>query len=253
MKDKVSLSVKSEPKLWVVIPAAGSGSRMQQVHPKQYLSIQGMTIIEHTLNVFLAKPEIEHVMVCIAKSDRHFNQLTVADNPRVATTLGGSSRALSVLNGVNALAADEQDWVLVHDAARPCLSMSLLDTLIQQLRNDEVGGILAVPANDTLKRANAEQRVESTIDRSIIWQAQTPQMFRYGLLKSAISHAISNDIELTDEASALESIGYMPKLVKGDARNLKVTTANDLDLAEFLLNSKYLNSDTAEPNKVLPK
>lgn len=245
MSDRVSPNAKSEPRLWVVIPAAGSGSRMQQSHPKQYLSIQGVTIIEHTLNAFLAKPEIARIMVCIAQNDQHFNQLAVADNPRVATTLGGSSRALSVLNGVNALAADDQDWVLVHDAARPCLSVNLLDSLIQQLKSDEIGGILAVPANDTLKRANSEQRIESTMDRSTIWQAQTPQMFRYGLLKNAINHSISNNIEITDEASALESMGYMPKLIKGDARNLKVTTPDDIDLAEFLLNSKYLNPESA--------
>jgi len=223
------------PKIWLIMPAAGSGSRMRQVLPKQYLNINQIPIIEHTINIFLANPVIEQLMICLPVDDLRFASMDVANNPRVATTSGGGSRAQSVLNGLNALTAADHDWVLVHDAARPCLSGQLLEQLIEQLRNDEVGGILAMPAKDTLKQSTSNQKIASTIDRSTIWQAQTPQMFRFGLLHSALSNAIKQGIEITDEASSLEAMGYQPKLVQGDARNIKITTPEDLELAEFLL------------------
>jgi len=225
-------------KLWVILPAAGSGSRMREMIPKQYLRINGIAIIEHTISVFLANAEIQKLMVCLPLDDKRFKAMLSADNSRVNTTNGGSSRAQSVLNGLNALAANDQDWVLVHDAARPCLPSQLLAKFIEQLRDDHVGGLLALPAKDTLKQCNEDQRVNTTLDRSTIWQAQTPQMFRYGLLKTALTDAISQGIEITDEASAIEASGYKPKLVEGDARNLKVTTPEDLELAEFLLRPK---------------
>ena len=249
-------SISSKAKLWVVIPAAGSGSRMQESVPKQYLSINGSAIIEHTIKVFLDNHEIEKIIVPLADNDQRFSQLNVAKDHRVATTVGGSSRAHSVLNGLIALSAEgspsivedsqslvkdsqslvkDSDWVLVHDAARPCLSCASLKHLIDSLRDDDVGGILAVLAKDTLKRASKTQAIMSTVDRSDIWQAQTPQMFRYGLLKAALTSAIEQHVDITDEASALEHLGYQPKLVVGDARNLKVTTPEDLALAEFLL------------------
>ena len=127
----------------------------------------------------------------------------------------------------------------MHDAARPCLSLQLLGSLLRELKGDQVGGLLAVPAKDTLKASNAEHRVLATIDRSTIWQAQTPQMFRYGLLKNALSNAIRDGINITDEASAMESDGHQPRLIKGDARNIKITTPDDLALAEFLLGPKF--------------
>jgi 2-C-methyl-D-erythritol 4-phosphate cytidylyltransferase len=243
----------SKPKLWVIMPAAGSGSRMQESVPKQYLSINGMAIIEHAIKVFLDNHEIQKIIVPIAENDQMFDRLNVANDQRVATTIGGSSRAHSVLNGLIALSAEgslssvedsqrlaeESDWVLVHDAARPCLSSASLTRLIDSLRDDEVGGILAVQAKDTLKRMSKTQTIASTVDRSDIWQAQTPQMFRYGLLKAALASAIEQDADITDEASALERLNYQPRLVVGDARNLKVTTPEDLALAEFLLNAKH--------------
>jgi 2-C-methyl-D-erythritol 4-phosphate cytidylyltransferase len=246
----------SKPRLWVVMPAAGAGSRMQAIVPKQYLSINGAAIIEHAIKVFLDNHEIQRIMIPLAENDQSFSQLNIAKNRRVATTAGGSSRAHSVLNGLNALSAEgshllvkdseslvkdspslvkDSDWVLVHDAARPCLSSALLEHLIDSLRDDEVGGILAVPAKDTLKRASKTQTIMATVDRSDIWQAQTPQMFRYGILKAALTSAIEQNLNITDEASALEYMGYQPKLVVGDAKNLKVTTPEDLALAEFLL------------------
>jgi len=225
----------SVAKFWVVIPAAGSGRRMRETVPKQYLDVNGVAIIEHTIKVFLSNSDIDKLLVCLPEDDQRFRLMACANNPKVITTQGGGSRAQSVLNGLNALDADDHDWVLVHDAARPCLSSDLLQYLIDQLREDEVGGILAVPVKDTLKRANNNQRIDSTIDRSIVWQAQTPQMFRYGLLKQALSSALEHGFEITDEASSIERSGYQPKLIEGDARNLKVTTPDDLELAAFLL------------------
>ncbi|MFT6407031.1 MAG: 2-C-methyl-D-erythritol 4-phosphate cytidylyltransferase [Arenicella sp.] len=229
-------SVKS--KFWVVMPAAGSGRRMRETIPKQYLSINGSAVIEHAIKVFLKNLEIEKIMVSLAKDDQRFSQLRIANDRRVKTTTGGNSRAQSVLNGLNALSAMDDDWVLVHDAARPCLSAVLLAKLIDCLRDDQVGGILAVPAKDTLKRATADQTISSTVDRADIWQAQTPQMFRYGLLKAALTTAIEQGVETTDEASSLEYCGYQAKLIEGDSRNLKITTPEDFAIAEFLLNTK---------------
>lgn len=236
------LSNSLNSKLWVVLPAAGSGSRMGNTVPKQYLNINGIAIIDHTISVFLANPEIQNIMVCVPEDDQRFGQTESSKNSRVRTTIGSDSRAKSVLNGLKALTAAEHDWVLVHDAARPCLSSEALESLIQTLADDEVGGILAIPARDTLKQASEGRRIASTIDRSIIWQAQTPQMFRYGLLKTALSDAIDQGVDITDEASALEWNGYTPALVEGDSRNLKVTSPEDLELAEFLLRPKQASS-----------
>ena len=235
MSDNPITDGSASPKIWLIMPAAGSGSRMRQALPKQYLNINRMPIIEHTINIFLANSSIEQLMICLPVDDQRFATMSVANHPKVKATSGGGSRAQSVLNGLDAIAADDHDWVLVHDAARPCLSSQLLDRLIEQLQNDEVGGILAVPAKDTLKRSTSDQKIVTTIDRSTIWQAQTPQMFRYGLLHSALNNAVSQGIKITDEASSLEAMGYQPKLVQGDARNIKVTTPEDLGLAELLL------------------
>lgn len=225
-------------KYWVVIPAAGSGTRMQNDTPKQYLTVLGKTIIEHTLRVFLDVDIIQQVMVCLPAEDTVFEKLAVAKSPKVSTTQGGSSRAQSVLNGLRALGADEQDWVLVHDAARPCFNAELLERLVTELHDDEVGGIMAVPAKDTLKLANQDNRINTTLDRSVVWQAQTPQMFRFHLLKESLRLALDQSVDITDEASALEWAGYQPALIEGDARNLKVTTTEDLGLVEFLLGAK---------------
>ncbi len=236
------LSNSSDVKLWVVLPAAGSGSRMKNTVPKQYLKINGTAIIEHTINVFLGNHEVQAIMVCVPPGDQRFSETKSSKNARVLTTQGGVSRAQSVLNGLNELDAAEHDWVLVHDAARPCLSAELLNHLIDTLRYDDVGGILAIAVRDTLKQASQDKRIESTLDRSTIWQAQTPQMFRYGLLKTALVKAIDQGLDITDEASSLELSGYAPAIVEGDSRNIKVTTAEDLDLAEFLLRPKQASA-----------
>lgn len=229
-----------KPNIWVVIPAAGSGQRMRQSIAKQYLSVHGKTLMEHTLAVFQASSNINGIMACIPAHDTIWPTLNID----VAHTIGGATRANSVLNGLQALVdqqeAIEHDWVLVHDAARPCLSTELLDRLITLLYHDDVGGILAVPAKDTLKRSykcdpNGVAQIDTTLDRSTVWQAQTPQMFRLGLLKNALHNALQQGVNITDEASAIEWSGYAPKLIEGDSRNIKVTTPDDLALAEFLL------------------
>ena len=230
--------MSSKVKYWVIVPAAGSGSRMQNTVAKQYLDVLGKTIIEHTIDVFLNSTHVHQVLVCLPESDSRFQQLEISKSPRVITVEGGDSRAQSVLNGLLTLNAADEDWVLVHDAARPCFSDELLNKLITELADDDVGGIMAVRAKDTLKLADPDNRINTTVDRSTIWQAQTPQMFRFHLLKESLSSALQKSVAITDEASALEWAGYQPKLVEGDARNLKVTTPEDLALVEFLLGRK---------------
>lgn len=225
---------------WAVMPAAGTGLRMQQALAKQYIEIKNAKIIEHSAGVLLANDNIKQLVVCVAQDDAVWPTLALARHDRVVETIGGATRAQSVLNGLNALVdAQAQDWVLVHDAARPCLSSVMLNKLIAELRDDSVGGILAMPVKDTLKLAQSQNstqhEVKKTIDRAQIWQAQTPQMFRYALLKDSLTRALNNNAQITDEASALEWAGHQPKLIESDARNLKVTTPEDIALAEFLL------------------
>ena len=232
-----SPSSERPAQLWAVVPAAGTGRRMQAEQPKQYLHIQGRAVLEHTLSVLLARTDIQQLVLCVAEDDTTWADLEITHQTRVVTTLGGDTRAESVLNGLRTLAAvaHENDWVLVHDAARPCLSESVLDKLIVSLTDHEVGGILAVPAKDTLKQCGANGRVIGTLDRDSIYLAQTPQMFRFGLLYSALSSANEQGWKVTDESSALELAGYSPLLVEGDYRNLKITTPEDLHLAAAIL------------------
>jgi 2-C-methyl-D-erythritol 4-phosphate cytidylyltransferase len=216
---------------WVVIPAAGVGSRMRADRPKQYLQVAGRTIIEHTLDCFLGHSRLRQLVVSLAVDDPYWPKLSCASDPRICRADGGGERADSVLAGLHRLfelGASDEDWVLVHDAARPNLSRQDLDRLLAQVQGDPVGGLLAVPARDTLKRAGADGRVEETIDRSVIWQAFTPQMFRLGMLQHALAGALEAGVAITDEASALEWAGHRPKLVEGRADNLKVTRPEDL-------------------------
>lgn len=230
------MSMQSRPRYWVVIPAAGMGTRMLSDVPKQYLKLGEKTVLEHTLSIFDSSLESVQLVVCLAPNDDQFEQLIVSD--KVMTALGGETRGETVLNGLCEIDADDSDWVIVHDAARPCLSRDLLVHFVEQLSDDEVGGILAVPAKDTLKQASVDRKINQTIDRSMVWQAQTPQMFRYRLLRESLNAAINANATITDEASALEWAGYSPRLIEGEARNIKVTTPDDLLFAEFLLETK---------------
>ena len=223
------------PRHFAIVPAAGSGARFGAELPKQYLPLNGRPLIHHTLSALCRSPHIDRVLVVLAPDDRHWQGYDWADlGPKLETVYaGGATRADSVLAGLKAVAtaAAGDDWMLVHDAARPCLSQQMIADLVAALADDPVGGLLAVPVADTLKRADAGQRVAATEPRDGLWQAQTPQMFRYATLLAALSDTSA----VTDEAGAIEAAGLAPKLVKCDASNLKVTYPADLALAELIL------------------
>ena len=220
------------PHFWALIPAAGIGSRMAADRPKQYLQLAGKSILEHSLDCFLDHPRLRGLVVSLAAGDPYWPQLPCASDRRISCAAGGRERADSVLNGLRRLrelGAGAQDWVLVHDAARPNLQRTDLDRLLTELGDDPVGGLLAVPVRDTLKRIGADGRVQETVDRSVIWQAYTPQMFRLQALHDALGDALAAGAAITDEASALEWAGQAPRLIEGRADNLKITRPEDLD------------------------
>ena len=226
------------PRYYAIVPAAGSGSRFGAEKPKQYLSLLGRPLIYHTLAALVAAPEIERVWVVLSPDDTEWSRHDWSELGAKLETVrcGGATRADSVGNGLQAAAmvAADDDWVLVHDAARPCLSADMLAALFRELADDPVGGILAVPVADTLKRADAEQRVAATEPRDGLWQAQTPQMFRYARLLEALDKCR----EVTDEAGAIEALGLKPKLVRADSTNLKVTYPAVLALAAMILRGR---------------
>lgn len=226
------------PRYFAIVPAAGTGSRFGAERPKQYLTLLGRPLIFHTLAALCACPDIERVWVVLSPEDPYWGRYDWTElGPKLETVMcGGATRAESVSNGLKAaaLAAADDDWVLVHDAARPCLTHGMLGALVEELSADPVGGILAVPVADTLKRADSEQRVAATEPRDGLWQAQTPQMFRYGLLCEALERCR----EVTDEAGAVEAMGLKPRLVHGDTTNLKVTFPADLAMAEWILRGR---------------
>lgn len=227
------------PKVVAIIPAAGIGSRMNADCPKQYLQVAGKTIIEHTINALLLNPLVSNIVVALSPDDSYFATLEVASNPRVTTVHGGKERADSVLAGLNLLAQNEQmqnRWVLVHDAARPCLHQDDLNKIIQLSTTDYCGGILAAPVRDTMKRSvKTSDVIDHTVERDALWHALTPQFFPLILLRDCLSKALKENAIITDEASALEYCGYQPVLVSGRTDNLKVTRPEDLALAEFYL------------------
>lgn len=225
---------------FAVIPAAGSGSRFGAPKPKQYLALHGAPLIRYTIQALLSEPRITRVVVVLSPDDTdwHPDCLPAGSSERVTVVqVGGATRAESVLNGINWLLLQPnvlpEDWVLVHDAARPCLSAQQIDTLINRLTDDPVGGLLAIPVADTLKRAADADRVSVTVDRRQLWQAQTPQMFPLQLLARALE-AVDPAVA-TDESSAIEALGLQPQLVAGSLANLKVTYPQDLVLASAIL------------------
>ena len=231
-------------KVWAVVPAAGAGRRMQTSVAKQYLEINGLAVIEISIGLLLANQSINQVVVCIAADDQLWPTLKLSAHPHICRVTGGATRAQSVLNGLLSLQgrANDNDWVLVHDAARPCLSASTLDDFIGQVRASAVGGVMAIRATDTLKLARPATdaseptaAIQQTLDRSLIWQAQTPQMFPYGLLRSAIAQALDAGAEITDESSAMEWAGHSPCLIEGEVSNLKITRQEDLPMAQYFL------------------
>ena len=262
---------------WLVMPAAGVGRRFGNSKPKQYAPLQGRTVIEWALAPFLADPHCAGVSISLASDDPYWGEVAerLAKLPgrtaEIIVAAGGAERSQSVRKGLEALAtrAAADDWVLVHDAARPCLSAHDLQQLLQRLGEHRVGGILATPAADTLKRASVETgiagapgrqqpsspptaasptppgpEIEATVDRAGLWRALTPQMFRYKLLSDALDIALASGRLPTDEAKALEWTGEHPVLVQGSAANIKITSADDLVLAAALLNARETTTAT---------
>ncbi|ACO73875.1 2-C-methyl-D-erythritol 4-phosphate cytidylyltransferase [Laribacter hongkongensis] len=217
-----------------LVPAAGGGSRMGADRPKQYLDLAGAPLLAHTLRRLLAEPRLARVLVVLAPDDVWFDRFDWPRDVRLEILrVGGATRAESVRNGLLHAGAAADDWVLVHDAARCCLPPDALDRLIDTLQADPVGGLLALPVADTLKRETSGQRVAQTVSREGLWLAQTPQMFRAGMLALALDRPL--DRAVTDEASAIERLGLVPRLVTGDALNFKVTWPHDLVLARAVL------------------
>jgi 2-C-methyl-D-erythritol 4-phosphate cytidylyltransferase len=229
--------MSGERKFWAVIPAAGVGRRMQADRPKQYLPLGGLSVLEQTIAIFSRHPRIAGIVVVVSDGDPYWAELNIETAVPLYVATGGTERCHSVLNGLELLAlhADDNDWVMVHDAARPCLRECDIDHLINELRDDAVGGILAVPVRDTMKRDDGTGRVARTEERNGMWHALTPQMFPLGLLREALQQALADGFEVTDEASALEHAGLRPMLVEGHADNIKITRPEDLALASFFL------------------
>jgi 2-C-methyl-D-erythritol 4-phosphate cytidylyltransferase len=224
---------------FLVIPAAGSGRRFSSQVPKQYAALAGSTVMEHALASFEADPDCAGIVVAVAADDALWPAVAARRPRLVETTEGGEQRAHSVRNALRALAgrARDDDWIMVHDAARPCFCAADLAVLKRDLESHKVGGLLAIPLADTLKRAGdaTPPEVAATLDRSGLWRAATPQMFRFGALLSALDAALAAGRIPTDEAQAIEWAGFKPRLVTGRADNIKVTTADDLALATALL------------------
>ncbi len=228
---------------YLIIPASGIGSRMQTNTdtPKQYLTLDnGLTILDQTLKTLLNIKKIKGCIVAISNKDRYFKNSIFNTHPKLLTTaIGGKERYHSVINALEALRpyAKDSDWVLVHDAARACVNQDDVVKLINKLENNPVGGLLANKVVDTIKQAK-NNITDTTIDRSNLWQAQTPQMYRFGVLSKALNKALEDNINITDEASSIEHIGLSSVLVESDKRNIKITNPEDLDLANFYLKNK---------------
>lgn len=231
-------SVSAPPAYYALVPAAGSGARMGGERPKQYLPLAGQPLIQHAIRTLCAVPRIARVFVVLSPDDAEWTRHDwSAFGPKLAPLFcGGAARAESVRNGLRATATQVQamDWVLVHDAARPCLAPWHVDALIDGIGEYDDGGILAIPVSDTLKRADEQGDIAATVPRERLWQAQTPQMFRHGYLRRALE-THGGDRSVTDEASAMEAQGFRPKLIAADPTNLKVTYPLDLQLAGWIL------------------
>ena len=228
---------ETAPDTYALIPAAGTGTRMGLEIPKQYQALAGKPMICHAIETLCSLNAVQLVFVVLAPGDTRFREIEWGSYKRKVQPLycGGDTRAASVLNGLIAMAGgvDADDWVMVHDAARPCVTPALLNQLMAEVTGHDTGGLLAVPVADTLKRADGTQHVEGTVSREQVWQAQTPQMFRHGLLLEALRRAGVDQV--TDESSAVELLGRKPRLVLGSPRNLKVTRPEDSAIAEIYL------------------
>jgi len=233
----------NKKQFWAVIPAAGAGKRMSADRPKQYLKIQNKTVIEHSLNRLLDHPEIAGAVIALDENDTYWQSLNFTHSKPVLNIKGGAERCDSVLNALHGLSLHLENkdqsnvWVLVHDAARPCVREKDLTKLIETASADDNGGLLALPVRDTMKKEQSG-RVKVTVDRTGLWHALTPQMFKLPLLKNALQQAAEKKLHVTDDASAMELAGYNPLLVAGHEDNIKITRPFDLELAELYMQNQ---------------
>lgn len=234
----------STPQIHALIPAAGSGIRYGGAIMKQYLPVCGKAVLAHSISLFQFHPLVSGITVILAEDDKWFESSVGNLANVVETVIGGETRAQSVRNGLQHVQDNhpECDWVLVHDAARPCLSPVSLERLLDQGLPSADGAILAMPVGDTLKRAGDDREISETVDRQGMWAAQTPQLFQTDALANAIDAAQKDGRRLTDEASAMEFVGAKPKLVMGSAANIKITHPSDLAIAEALMGRKEISS-----------
>jgi 2-C-methyl-D-erythritol 4-phosphate cytidylyltransferase len=228
--------------IWAIVPAAGIGKRMQSTVPKQYLPLNGRPVLEHTINALLKNKNISGLVIALQEADSGWSQLDIDSSKPIITAKGGAERADSVLNALDELSRykgfDSGDWVMVHDAVRPCLRQQDIDKLIAEI-SDSNGGLLALPVRDTMKRQHATvETVSETVDRDCLWHALTPQYFPAITLQTALQNAIQNDQLITDESSAMELAGFSPRLVQGSEDNIKITRPDDLSLAALYLQAQ---------------
>jgi 2-C-methyl-D-erythritol 4-phosphate cytidylyltransferase len=216
--------------IWAIVPAAGIGQRMGTTLPKQYVSVENKPILAHTLDVICQIPNIRQVIIPLHPHDHYWQQLMHVPYDNYMTVTGGVLRDESVLNALHAIKnkANPQDWVLVHDAVRPCITVQGIHELLTHIADHPVGGLWGVPVRDTLKQVDASGNVIKTIAREALWHAQTPQIFRFELLYLALLQAKRDNINITDEASAIEHLGYHPQMVQGSYTNIKITWPEDL-------------------------
>lgn len=229
----------------VIVPAAGVGKRMQANCPKQYLLINNESILSHTVMRLLSHPRVAQVILALSEHDQYFNESELAHHNDIIRVKGGAERVDSVLSGLQAVDRQKYPWVLVHDAARPCVSHKDIDNLINQCLSNHCGGVLATPVRDTMKRGvskiGAMTTIKNTVDREQLWHALTPQLYKTVELTHAIEQALVQGLIITDEASAMEHANHKSLLVSASSENIKITHPNDLALAEFYLN-KQANS-----------
>lgn len=235
-------------KIIAVVPAAGVGKRMQSQCPKQYLTINNQTILEHTVFKLLSHPFIEHVVIVISEGDEYFQETRLTSHQHISVVDGGVERVNSVLAGLLSIDADISPWVMVHDAARPCVDLGDISALILATQQHNCGGLLAAPVRDTMKKSQKNDDVtlvDKTVEREDLWHALTPQLYRTVELISAITAALKNNLVITDESSAIEHAGYKSLLVEGKANNIKITRPDDLALATFILSQQLSQSNSA--------
>ncbi|MDP0587805.1 MAG: 2-C-methyl-D-erythritol 4-phosphate cytidylyltransferase [Candidatus Endonucleobacter bathymodioli] len=226
-----------ELKYWAIVPAAGIGQRMNTDTPKQYLKIKSKMLIEHTLERLIQFPLFTKIIVVLNNEDKYASDINILRHKKIILATGGEKRYHSVINGLKALdsLADDNDWVMVHDAARPCIRQTDIEWLVECLRTHDVGGVIGSLVKNTIKRVDSNGTIVETIDRATLWHTFTPQMFKWKALTQAMTLSVANGVSITDEASAMEYAGYKPMMIKGYDDNIKVTSREDLALAELYL------------------